>query len=115
MHELFDLITLMPDKQTQEIIDYIMELRAVRKMRDSLNKENNMTGMVARLVSAKNYGFIIDDNKINYFFHKDDFNGFWEDLVEDIENKKIIKVTFEPTETDKGMRAHKVFRTDMGV
>jgi len=29
-HELLDLITLMPDTQTQEIIDYIVELRAIR-------------------------------------------------------------------------------------
>lgn len=28
--ELLDLITLMPDSQTQEIIDYIVELRAIR-------------------------------------------------------------------------------------
>jgi hypothetical protein len=29
-HELLDLITLMPDTQTQEIIDYIMSLREIR-------------------------------------------------------------------------------------
>ena len=28
--ELLDLITLMPDSQTQEIIDYIMSLREIR-------------------------------------------------------------------------------------
>ncbi len=28
--ELLDLITLMPDSQTQEIIDYIMKLREIR-------------------------------------------------------------------------------------
>jgi hypothetical protein len=32
--ELLDLITLMPDTQTQEIIDYIMDLRRIRKVRD---------------------------------------------------------------------------------
>lgn len=32
--ELLDLITLMPDSQTQEIINYITELRAIRKRRD---------------------------------------------------------------------------------
>ena len=32
--ELLDLITLMPDSQTQEILDYIQELRAIRKLRD---------------------------------------------------------------------------------
>jgi len=29
--ELLDLISLMPDSQTQEIIDHITELRAIRK------------------------------------------------------------------------------------
>lgn len=33
--ELLDLITLMPDSQTQELIDYILELRKIRKRRDS--------------------------------------------------------------------------------
>ena len=28
--QLLDLITLMPDSQTQEIVDYIMQLRAAR-------------------------------------------------------------------------------------
>lgn len=32
--ELLDLITLMPDTQTQEIIDYIMDLRRIRSNRD---------------------------------------------------------------------------------
>jgi len=32
--ELLDLITLMPDSQTQEILDYIVELRAIRARRD---------------------------------------------------------------------------------
>jgi hypothetical protein len=32
--ELMDLITLMPDSQTQEIIDYIMELRRIKGYRD---------------------------------------------------------------------------------
>lgn len=29
--QLLDLITLMPDSQTQEIVDYIMSLREIRK------------------------------------------------------------------------------------
>lgn len=34
-HELLDLITLMPDSQTQELIDYIMDLRRIRSERDN--------------------------------------------------------------------------------
>ena len=33
--QLLDLITLMPDSQTQEIVDYIMSLREIRKRRDA--------------------------------------------------------------------------------
>ena len=33
--ELLDLMTLMPDSQTQAIIDYILELRAIRQRRDA--------------------------------------------------------------------------------
>lgn len=29
--QLFDLITLMPDSQTQELVDYIIELRDIRR------------------------------------------------------------------------------------
>lgn len=29
--ELLDLITLMPDSQTQEIVDYILKLRQIRQ------------------------------------------------------------------------------------
>jgi hypothetical protein len=34
-HELLDLITLMPDSQTQELIDYILDLRRIRSERDT--------------------------------------------------------------------------------
>jgi hypothetical protein len=37
-HELLDLITLMPDSQTDEIINYINELKETRKMRDANSK-----------------------------------------------------------------------------
>jgi hypothetical protein len=33
--ELLDLITLMPDSQTQEIIDYILSLREIRARRQT--------------------------------------------------------------------------------
>jgi hypothetical protein len=37
-HELLDLISLMPDSQTQEIVDYITELKRIRKKRDDNSK-----------------------------------------------------------------------------
>lgn len=38
MPELLDLVTLMPDTQTQEIIDYIVALREARGMRGTTSK-----------------------------------------------------------------------------
>lgn len=38
MNELLDLIKLMPDHQTQEIIDFIMKMREIRKRRDADKK-----------------------------------------------------------------------------
>ncbi len=40
-HELLDLITLMPDSQTQEIIDYIMQLRAARTDHTFVDKDGD--------------------------------------------------------------------------
>lgn len=50
-------------------------------------------------------------DKDEYFFHRDDFSGHWNDLCEDF-FKGPIEVTFEPDLTDKGLRARNVSRTD---
>ena len=34
-HELLGLITLMPDSQTKELVDYILGLKAGRRMKDA--------------------------------------------------------------------------------
>lgn len=69
-------------------------------------------GKVIRLISEKGFGFISHDSK-DYFFHRDDFLGHWNDLVEDFHAKRIdIEVQFLPTETTKGFRAQNVSRMD---
>ena len=70
-----------------------------------------MTGMIKKVIGPKQFGFIIA-NGIEYFFHREDFNGFWEDLVRDNESHEEIKVTFVPKDTPKGPRAREVRRTD---
>lgn len=71
-----------------------------------------MKGFV-RTVSTKNFGFIRTESGVDYFFHKDDFNGFWDDLLNDFtESKGKIEVEFEPGEGAKGPRAAQVTRAD---
>ena len=72
-----------------------------------------ITGSIKNLNAARQYGFIRDTKGIEYFFHKDEFMGHWKDLVEDIAmgGDKIL-VTFNPTETPKGLRAVDVSRID---
>jgi cold shock CspA family protein len=74
---------------------------------------NNMTGIVKNIVVKKGFGFIMDPvTRTEYFFHKDDFNGHWDDLVNDWNNKEEVSVEFEVTPSPKGPRASKVRRTD---
>lgn len=72
-----------------------------------------MLGTIKKLVEDKQYGFIKTD-KADYFFHKTDFDGFWEDLCRDFDNGIDVTLEFEPTRTDKGLRAAEVRRTDNG-
>lgn len=73
-----------------------------------------MKGIIKSVVRNKNYGFIKNEhNGVEYFFHKDDYYGHWDDLVIDFEKKEdFIKVTFEPNRTEKGPRASEVKRLD---
>ena len=69
-----------------------------------------MEGIVVRVMREKRYGFIRkvgigSDAVEEYFFHADDVQGFFEDIVEDLEMKRTVKVTFEPISSPKGLRA----------
>lgn len=72
-----------------------------------------MKGIVKKVNVEKSYGFIGTANA-DYFFHKSDFDGHWADLVKDFEGNIAIEVEFEPTRTDKGLRASEIQRTDNG-
>jgi len=76
---------------------------------------NELKGHVISMTEVSKYGFIKGEDNVDYFFHQDDFHGFWNDLVNDYHNapNPNIPVTFikgEPTE--KGPRANDVKRTD---
>ena len=72
-----------------------------------------MNGRVDRIVEKKGFGFIKGEDNRDYFFHKEDFNGFWADLVHDSNYRKmIIQVNFQEGDTPKGLRAREVNRLD---
>lgn len=72
-----------------------------------------MNGVIKNVISNRNYGFIREeDTLIEYFFHKEDFQGHWEDLELDFGNGAKIPVTFESADSGKGPRAANVRRTD---
>lgn len=71
-----------------------------------------MNGTVKNLFALKHYGFIRSGNK-DYFFHRDDFIGHWQDMVLDHMQGKEIPVEFELGEkSNKGLRAAGVKRSD---
>jgi len=74
-----------------------------------------MKGKLIRLVAKKGFGFIQNEQGDDYFFHKQDFYGHWDDLVSDFDNNLKIELEFEPIKAPKGPRAESVKRTDRGV
>lgn len=70
------------------------------------------TGEVVRLVWKKGFGFVRGEDNKDYFFHRDDFNGFWTDLIDDFEKSEPIKVKFIGRDSPKGLRADDVKRID---
>lgn len=74
-----------------------------------------MEGTVVRLMTDKKFGFIQDAKGKDYFFHQSDLNGFFDDLAEDVGRGRVVKVTFEVVESQKGLRAGNVTRVDNGV
>ena len=72
-----------------------------------------MNGIIKSMIDGKNFGFIRDAKGIEYFFHQEDFDGHWSDLVFDYHNGAgDIEVEFEPRDTPKGKRADNVSRLD---
>lgn len=72
-----------------------------------------MEGVVVRIMAEKRFGFIrADEDAKEYFFHQSDLNGFFDDLVNDVENGQKVRVEFESVESQKGPRAANVKRLD---
>jgi cold shock CspA family protein len=68
-------------------------------------------GEIKNVIRAKNFGFILHKGN-EFFFHRDDFVGHWDDLLKDFEIGSEIRVEFSPQHTYKGPRANMVSRLD---
>jgi CspA family cold shock protein len=74
-----------------------------------------MNGKIVRVMGDKGYGFIKGEDGKEYFFHRQDVNGNFDDLVLDAEGGRTIEVMFESVPSPKGPRAGEVTRTDFGA
>jgi cold shock CspA family protein len=70
-----------------------------------------MKGTIKNIIPNRNFGFIRTGNGGDYFFHRQDFQGHWEDLETDY-HKIDVQVTFDVAESPKGLRAANVRRLD---
>lgn len=62
--------------------------------------------------SDKGYGFIVGEDGHEYFFHRNDYRGDWEDLRRDSKADKV-HVEFDPDRKNaKGPRGSNVERLD---
>ena len=71
-----------------------------------------MNGTIKKLVSDKQFGFIVGSDGKEYFFHKQDLvdqNSF-RDMEVDMDEGLFIAVSFESVPSTKGPRAAKVAR-----
>ncbi len=68
-----------------------------------------MTGVIKNIMMAKGFGFIKTDKGTEYFFHREDYLGHWQDLVDDV-MKGTVEVEFEGGQAPKGPRARNVLR-----
>lgn len=71
-----------------------------------------MKGTIARVWPEKSFGFIKGENGTDYFFHRSDVNGFFDDFGEDFARNVVVEVTFDVAPSTKGPRAANVTRTD---
>lgn len=68
-----------------------------------------MTGVIKSIVEDRAFGFIRTEQGHELFFHKDDYLGFWNDLVAKFnENPNSLTVQFNEVPGKKGARASNV-------
>lgn len=69
-----------------------------------------MEGLLRDLIAQRQFGFIKADK--DYFFHRDDFHGHWNDMYKDWQNAEEIQLEFDVDNerNTKGPRAKNVRR-----
>jgi cold shock CspA family protein len=68
-----------------------------------------MLGVVKRIIEQKGYGFILGEDRREYFFHADDLlNTEFSLIAHEIESNRPVRVDYEPTASAKGMRASNI-------
>ena len=75
-----------------------------------IRRRCSMYGDIVRIMPDKGFGFIKGEDRVEYFFHKSDFAGFFDDLVYDIGSNKRVVVSFDIVPSEKGPRAGNVNR-----
>lgn len=71
-----------------------------------------MVGKLIKLLDDKGFGFIAAEGK-EYFLHRSEFSGHWNDLADDFHARRDIYLEFdEDLSNSKGPRAAKAVRTD---
>lgn len=74
-----------------------------------------MKGTIKNMPPNKSFCFIRGTDRVEYFLHRQDFNGHWNDLVADYNNLpkgENIEVTFDVVESPNGPRASSCSRVD---
>lgn len=72
-----------------------------------------MVGQVRNIPDGKSFGFITTNEGKDYFFHRDDYQGSWNELLKAYKKNntaQFVLVEFEPIEAPKGLRAAKVVK-----
>ena len=68
-----------------------------------------MNGKVLRILDQKGFGFIEGSDGVEYFFHRQDYVGNFNDLVLAMRGQNTVDVTFDIAPSQKGPRAANVF------
>ena len=112
LREVFECVWMHPTGYTS-VVRLIQDSTRIAPI-VSVNMESSMNGIVKKVVAEKGFGFI-KANEVEYFFHRSDYSGYFDDLCEDLMQGKQVEVTFEMTASPKGPRAKDVVRVDGGV
>lgn len=73
----------------------------------NLDRRVMMKGTINKVIPERGFGFIVGEDKSEYFFHRSDFDGDFDELTSYMVVGQV-KVSFLPDRTLKGLRARAV-------